>query len=109
MLSSVQVLRYIELISLNLIPLWKKKGRKNCIDWLNQLPMKLKNASRPNSDTLFKDEVTTAQKYIDELKQQGIDGIIVPVSLGLSRRKELATQLSGIDVIVGGDSHTFIG
>ncbi len=69
---------------------------------------KTKNASRPNADTIFKDELTTAQNYIDQLKQQGINKIIVQSHLGYGMDKALAAQLSGVDVIVGGDSHTLL-
>ena len=85
----------------------EKEGQKIALIGLT-IANKTKNASRPNSDTLFKDEVTTAQKYIDELKQQGINKIIVQSHLGYGAEKELATQLSGVDVIVGGDSHTLL-
>ena len=69
---------------------------------------KTKNASRPNADTIFNDEVETAQKYIDELKAEGINKIIVQSHMGYAREQELATKLSGVDVIVGGDSHTLL-
>lgn len=69
---------------------------------------KTKNASRPNADTIFTDELTTAQNYIDQLKQQGINKIIVQSHLGYGMDKALAAQLSGVDVIVGGDSHTLL-
>ena len=70
---------------------------------------KTKTSSRPNSDTTFSDELTTAQKMIDTLRSQGINKIILQTHVGYDVDKNLASQLSGVDVIVGGDSHTLIG
>ncbi len=85
----------------------KKEGQKIAFIGLT-IADKTKNASRPNADTIFKDEVTTAQNYIDQLKQQGINKIIIQSHLGYGMDKALAAQLSGVDVIVGGDSHTLL-
>ena len=85
----------------------EKEGQKIAFIGLT-IANKTKNSSRPNPDTIFKDEITTAQKYIDELKQQGINKIVVQSHLGHQFEKDLAAQLSGVDVIVGGDSHTLL-
>ena len=85
----------------------EKEGQKIAFIGLT-IANKTKNSSRPNPDTIFKDEITTAQKYIDELKQQGINKIVVQSHLGHPFEKDLAAQLSGVDVIVGGDSHTLL-
>lgn len=85
----------------------EKEGQKVALIGLS-IADKTKNASRPNAETIFKDELTTAQKYIDQLKQEGINKIIVQSHLGYGKDKELAAQLSGVDVIVGGDSHTLL-
>ena len=85
----------------------EKEGQKIALIGLT-IANKTKNASRPNQDTVFNDEVVTAQKYIDELKQQGINKIIVQSHSGYGLEKDLATKLSGVDVIVGGDSHTLL-
>ena len=70
---------------------------------------KTKNSSQPNADTLFADEVTTAQRYIDQLKQQGINRIILQTHIGYEFDQSLAAQLTDVDVIIGGDSHTLLG
>lgn len=70
---------------------------------------KTKNSSRPDSDTNFLDETETAQKYIDELRGQGINKIVLVTHYQYENDKVLASQLSGVDVIVGGDSHTLLG
>lgn len=73
------------------------------------IAQKTKNASQPNPDTLFKDELESAQQQIDLLRQAGINKIILQSHVGYEMDKYLATQLHGVDVIVGGDSHTLLG
>ena len=70
---------------------------------------KTKHSSRPNADTLFADEAETAQKEIDRLEKLGVNKIILSTHLGYSRDQVLAKQLKGVDVIVGGDSHSLLG
>lgn len=70
---------------------------------------KTKNSSRPDADTQFLDETTTAQKYIDELRGQGVNKIVLVTHYQYESDKTLAAALSGVDVIVGGDSHTLLG
>ncbi|MEC7119886.1 MAG: 5'-nucleotidase C-terminal domain-containing protein [Pseudomonadota bacterium] len=70
---------------------------------------KTSQSSRPLDTTKFLDEVATTQKYIDELKQQGIQHIIALTHQGYQRDIDMAKQLTGIDVIIGGDSHSLLG
>lgn len=70
---------------------------------------KTKNASRPNDDTQFLDEAESAQTEIDRLKAQGINKIILQSHLGYQQDQALAKKLSGVDVIIGGDSHSLLG
>jgi len=70
---------------------------------------KTKASSSPDADTTFEDEVTAAQREIDKLRAQSINKIIVMSHVGYGYDKEIATKLSGVDVIVGGDSHTLLG
>ncbi|MGC4075857.1 MAG: 5'-nucleotidase C-terminal domain-containing protein [Rubrivivax sp.] len=67
------------------------------------------NSSRPLATTQFLDEVTTAQKYIDELKHQGIRHIVLLTHQGYDVDKAMAAKLTDVDVIIGGDSHTLLG
>lgn len=66
-------------------------------------------ASRPDASTEFIDEATAAQATIDELKLRGINKIILLSHLGYDADKAIAPKLTGVDVIVGGDSHTLLG
>lgn len=70
---------------------------------------KTKNSSNPDKTTEFLDEVTTAQNYIDLLEQRGVDKIVLVTHYQYQNDLKLAQQLRGVDVIVGGDSHTLLG
>lgn len=70
---------------------------------------KTKNSSSPDATTEFLDETTTAQSYIDELKEQGINQIILLTHYQYENDLTLAANLTDVDVIVGGDSHTLLG
>lgn len=70
---------------------------------------KTQNSSRPLATTEFLDEVTTAQNYINEVKNQGIKHIILLTHYTYGNDIELAKQLTDVDVIIGGDSHTLLG
>jgi len=54
------------------------------------------------------DPKETAEKYVKELREKGIDTIVVLSHQGEEADKELARSVKGIDVIVGGHSHTAI-
>jgi 5'-nucleotidase len=70
---------------------------------------KTRVSSQPLDSTQFLDEAETAQKYIDQLEAMGIDKIGLVTHFGYDNDLELATALSGVDFIVGGDSHTLLG
>lgn len=70
---------------------------------------KTKFSSNPDKETIFLDEVATAQKYIDELTQKGINKILLLTHNTYEQDLQLAKQLSGVDAIIGGDSHTLLG
>ncbi len=70
---------------------------------------KTKNSSSPDESTLFLDETETAQKYIDELTADGVNHIILLTHYQYQNDLKLAENLRGVDIIVGGDSHTLLG
>lgn len=67
------------------------------------------NSSRPLATTQFLEEITSAQKAIDQLKAKGIRHIILMTHQGYDADKIMAAQLTDVDVIIGGDSHTLLG
>ena len=66
-------------------------------------------SSSPDESTIFLDEAETAQKMVDELKQSGIKHIIILAHYGYNNELELAKKIDGVDLIIGGDSHTLLG
>lgn len=67
------------------------------------------NASRPLASTVFQPEVQAAQAAIDALKAQGVRHIVAITHQGYDNDKKLAAQLTDLDVIIGGDSHSLLG
>ena len=70
---------------------------------------KTKESSSPDETTRFLDEAETAQKYIDLLTADGVDRIVLLTHYQYRNDVSLAAKLTGVDVIVGGDSHTLLG
>ena len=70
---------------------------------------KTKASSSPDADTTFEDEATAAQREIDALRAKGINKIIVMSHVGYEYDRQIVPKLSGVDVVVGGDSHTLLG
>ncbi len=66
-------------------------------------------SSSPGKDVKFTDEIKTAQKYANELKKKGINKIILLSHGGAEKNFEIAKKVSGIDVIITGDSHWLFG
>jgi 5'-nucleotidase len=65
-------------------------------------------ASSPGPDVRFLDAASAAQRAVDELEAGGVEVIIALTHLGHERDLELAGAVDGIDVIVGGHSHTLL-
>ncbi|SJZ75147.1 5'-nucleotidase [Vibrio cincinnatiensis] len=64
----------------------------------------------PNTgDLQFFDMVTSAQAAVDELQALGIKNIIAVTHIGNAIDLDLASKVNGIDLIVGGHSHTLLG
>ncbi|NGZ75107.1 5'-nucleotidase C-terminal domain-containing protein [Saccharibacillus alkalitolerans] len=60
----------------------------------------------PGETVKFKDDIESAQKAVDELTAKGINKIVALSHLGYAEDQELAKEVDGIDIIVGGHSHT---
>lgn len=71
--------------------------------------LKTLHSSSPGKDLVFFEEVETAKKMVAELESLGIDKIILMTHYGYRQDIELAKQVAGVDVILGGDSHTLLG
>ncbi|WP_319379771.1 NAD nucleotidase [Thiomicrorhabdus sp.] len=70
---------------------------------------KTQNSSSPLDTTLFLDEITSAQNAINDLQSEGVNKIVLLTHYQYANDQQMATKLDGVDVIVGGDSHTLLG
>lgn len=65
--------------------------------------------SSPGPDVIFTNHVAAAQATVAQLQSMGVNKIVVLSHLGYDVELALAGAVSGIDVIVGGHSHTQLG
>jgi 2',3'-cyclic-nucleotide 2'-phosphodiesterase (5'-nucleotidase family) len=59
-----------------------------------------------SEDVTFESATTAARRMVDSLRARNVDLIVAVTHLGVSEDRQLAQNVSGIDVIVGGHSHT---
>lgn len=64
--------------------------------------------SSPGKGVTFVEEAEAAKKYVKELQAKGVDKIILLTHVGLDNDKKLAATVPGVDVIVGGHSHSLL-
>ncbi len=62
--------------------------------------------SSPGKDVVFRDAVTSAQAAVEAMEKEGLDKIIALSHLGYAKDLALAEAVEGIDLIVGGHTHT---
>ena len=60
-------------------------------------------------DVKFTDTVHTATLIVRELEARGVNKIVLLTHVGYEADKRLAAEVPGVDVIVGGHSHTLLG
>jgi 5'-nucleotidase/UDP-sugar diphosphatase len=65
--------------------------------------------SSPGPELVFSDDlVGSAQAAVDEMAAQGVNKIILLTHIGINVDREIIPQLSGVDIVIGGHSHTLI-
>ncbi len=62
----------------------------------------------PGPNVIFTDPVQAVQGEVDKLTEMGVNKIIVLSHSGYEVDKRVAAQTTGVDVIVGGHSNTFL-
>lgn len=70
---------------------------------------KMADISNPDPDTPFVNALNTARQTIAAIEKQGINKIILLSHMGYEADLEMAEQVSGISLIVGGHSHRLQG
>lgn len=69
----------------------------------------MKNLSTQTGALNFRDEIASARQLVAYFKQHGIERVIALTHLGHQRDLTIAAAVDGIDVIVGGHSHSLLG
>lgn len=64
--------------------------------------------SSPGTGVSFSDEAETARRYVAELEDMGVNKIVLLTHVGLENDIKLAASVPGVDVIVGGHSHSLL-
>ncbi|WP_095498620.1 bifunctional metallophosphatase/5'-nucleotidase [Paraferrimonas haliotis] len=69
----------------------------------------LPKLASPGKGLKFDGEVKSAQATVDKLVSLGVNHIVMVSHIGLDRDLRIAEQVNGVDLIVGGHSHTLLG
>lgn len=64
--------------------------------------------SSPGDKIRFEDEIAYLKKAVAEVQAQGVNKIVLLSHVGYVKDQEIAKAVDGIDVIVGGHSHTLL-
>jgi 5'-nucleotidase / UDP-sugar diphosphatase len=81
-------------------------GRK--VGVLGLVSEEAKSTSRPGPNVEFKDIDSSARDAVAQLQSKGVNIIIALSHAGLGRDVELAKTVPGIDIIVGGHTHSVL-
>lgn len=81
-------------------------GQKVAI--LSVLATDTPETSSPGPSILFEDEITYLKSAVKDVEAQGVNKIVLLSHVGYVKDKEIAAAVDGIDVIVGGHSHTLL-
>ena len=68
----------------------------------------LASISNPGPSVVVEDIDSSMAKAVDELEKQNVSIIVALSHAGLARDLELASSMDGIDVIVGGHTHSYL-
>ena len=70
---------------------------------------KTMESSQPDEGTTLLDEIETTKAQVAELRALGLNKIIVVTHIGLENDLEWIASIEGVDVVIGGDSHSLLG
>lgn len=62
----------------------------------------------PGNDVEYEDEVVALRREVQKLKEQNVNIVIALGHSGYERDKKIAELVEGLDIVVGGHSHTFL-
>ena len=84
----------------------ERSGRK--IGIVGIITPETSTASSPCTAVHFDDPVAALQKAVNALQARGVNIIIALTHYGIEHDKALANKVTGVDIIVGGHSHTLL-
>ncbi|MEP3436715.1 MAG: 5'-nucleotidase C-terminal domain-containing protein [Hoeflea sp.] len=64
--------------------------------------------SSPGPNILIADDIRTITAEVEKLKAEGVNKIIALTHVGYPRDKEMIAKIPGVDVVVGGHSHSLL-
>ena len=70
---------------------------------------KTEESSFPDPGTTIQEEVGATTACVADLKAEGVNKIVVVSHAGYKADTEKLAMIEGVDVIIGGDSHTLLG
>ncbi|WP_265500850.1 bifunctional metallophosphatase/5'-nucleotidase [Paracoccus beibuensis] len=76
---------------------------------VSALAMDTPETSSPGTSLVFQDDAESLAASVEELQAEGVNKIIALTHVGYGRDLQLATEVPGLDAIVGGHSHTLLG
>ena len=81
--------------------------------FIGAMPLDFKNCTKKSVqediDVMDEDDTVEAlQKEIDNLRKQGVNRIILLSHMGYEQDKLIASRLDGLDIIIGGHSHSVL-
>ncbi len=66
------------------------------------------DTSSPGDNVVFQDEIESLQADVDALTAEGVNIIIALTHVGLPKDLEIAEKVKGLDLVIGGHSHTLL-
>ena len=66
------------------------------------------DTASPGPDVLFQDEIDSLKADVEALTAEGVTKIIALNHIGYTADKKVAEAVAGIDLVVGGHSHTYL-
>ncbi|MCR9150197.1 MAG: 5'-nucleotidase/apyrase family protein [Rhodobacteraceae bacterium] len=66
------------------------------------------DTSSPGPNVIFKDEIEELKADVAALEAQGVNKIIALTHVGYNLDQRIAAEVPGVDLVVGGHSHTYL-
>jgi len=86
----------------------QQKRQKRRVGVIGYVTPDTKDITSAGRLTHFEDEVSALSRNVGQLRDKGVDIVIAIGHSGYDRDLEIAKQVEGIDVIIGGHTNTFL-